>query len=53
MSYAVRMSRIDKGCSTITFGEDIKPEMSEEEASFFNKSYEIGIEKRFQAMLGL
>ena len=47
------MTKMDKGCSTITFGEDIKPEMTEEEASFFNKSYEIGIEKRYVAMLGL
>ena len=46
MTYATKMVKMDKGCSTFTFGEDVKPGMQEEESLHFDKSYEIGIEKR-------
>lgn len=48
MSFLEFMFKKDRGCITLTFGEDLKPNMLAEELEFINKSHEVGLVNRFE-----
>ena len=42
------MYKEDKGVIPCTFGEDVKPEMDEEECQYINNSYQVKLTSRFE-----
>ena len=48
MSFLKYMNKKDKGCFPLTYGDDIKPNMMEEELDYINKSYSLSLVNRFE-----
>lgn len=48
MSFLEFMFNKDRGCLTLAFGEDLRPNMMVEELEFINKSDDVGLDKRFE-----
>ena len=47
-TFASLFNKLNQGCTPITFGKDIKPNMEIEELQHTSKSFELEIEKRFE-----